>query len=143
MAECFKKMGMEPKLEFSPGPVTQSKYIHITHDQLEAMADKKGRLIDSLQYLVNLVANRDTDQPIHYRLDFNGLRKKRDKQLIQLANRVSKKVKKEKRSIKLEPMPAFERKMIHAFLKDDPELVTESEGVEPNRSVVVKLKTPE
>ena len=140
---CFDKMGIDPDLTFSPGPVTQSKYIQLQGEQLAILLDRKGRTVEALQYLVNLVANRDHHQPIHYRLDVNGSQKERDQQLIQLASRVSAKVKKERRSIKLVPMPAFERKMIHTLIKHDPALTTESEGIEPNRSVVVRLKNPE
>lgn len=137
---CLDQMGIHSELTFSPGPVTQSKYIHLRSEQLTTLLDRKGRTMEALQYLVNLVANRDHPQPIQYRLDVNGSQKERDQQLIQLAERVSAKVKKERRSIKLVPMPAFERKMIHTLIKQDPALTTESEGIEPNRSVVVKLK---
>ena len=140
LRECLRKMGMNPELTFSPGPVAQSRYIQIDDKQLEKLADRKGRMINSFQYLVNLVANRDANQPIHYRLDLNGSRKERDRELIQLAQRVAKIAKQEQRAVKLEPMSAFERKMIHNYFKDDPVLTTESEGVEPHRSVVVKLK---
>ncbi len=140
---CIEKMGIHPEIEFLPGPVAQSIYIQIKGDNLGILIGKKGRTIDSLQYLVNLVANQDTHQPIRFLLDVNGYRKKREELLVQLAKRVAKKVKKERKSVKLEPMPAFERKIIHTFFENDPELITESEGTEPNRSVRVRLKTPE
>lgn len=140
---CIEKMGINPVVEFLPGPVPHSKYIQIKGENLGVLIGKKGRTIDSLQYLVNLVANQDTNEPIRFLLDVNGYRRKREELLYQLVQRVSSKVKKERKSVKLAPMSAFERKIIHTFIESDPALITKSEGVEPNRSVVVKLKTPE
>ena len=75
-------------------------------------------------------------------MDVNGYRKKRERLLLQLVKRVSRIVKKERKAVKLEPMSSFERKVIHMLVDQDPDLTTKSEGIEPNRSVVVKLKKP-
>lgn len=131
-----------PMIEFTSGSIVDSTYIQIKGEKLGVLIGKKGQTLDSLQYLVNLVANQDTKQLVRFVLDVNGYRKKREQLLLQLVKRVSRIVKKEKRAVKLEPMSSFERKVIHMLVDQDPDLTTKSEGIEPNRSVVVKLKNP-
>ncbi|AGB20328.1 RNA-binding cell elongation regulator Jag/EloR [Thermoanaerobacterium thermosaccharolyticum] len=102
----------------------------------------RGETLDSLQYLTSLVANKKNIEGIHKRilLDAENYREKREKILINLANKIAKKVKQENRSITLEPMNANERRIIHLALQDDPDIETFSEGEEPNRRVTISLK---
>ncbi|WKV07604.1 RNA-binding cell elongation regulator Jag/EloR [Thermoanaerobacterium sp. CMT5567-10] len=102
----------------------------------------RGETLDSLQYLTSLVANKKNIEGIHKRilLDAENYRAKREKILINLANKIAKKVKQENRSITLEPMNANERRIIHLALQDDPDIETFSEGDEPNRRVTISLK---
>jgi len=102
----------------------------------------RGETLDSLQYLTSLVANKKNIEGIHKRilLDAENYRAKREKILINLANKIAKKVKQENRSITLEPMNANERRIIHLALQDDPDIETFSEGEEPNRRVTISLK---
>jgi len=102
----------------------------------------RGETLDSLQYLTSLVANKKIIEGIHKRilLDAENYREKREKILINLANKIAKKVKQENRSITLEPMNANERRIIHLALQDDPDIETFSEGEEPNRRVTISLK---
>ncbi|MGJ7044728.1 RNA-binding cell elongation regulator Jag/EloR [Thermoanaerobacterium thermosulfurigenes] len=102
----------------------------------------RGETLDSLQYLVSLVANKNNVEGIHKKvlLDAENYREKREKILINLANKIARKVKQEHRSITLEPMNANERRIIHLALQDDPDIETFSEGDEPNRRVTISLK---
>ncbi|MDN5316761.1 MAG: spoIIIJ-associated protein [Thermoanaerobacterium sp.] len=102
----------------------------------------RGETLDSLQYLTSLVANKKNIEGIHKRilLDAENYRAKREKILINLANKIAKKVKQENRSITLEPMNANERRIIHLALQDDPDIETFSEGEEPNRRITISLK---
>lgn len=103
----------------------------------------RGETLDSLQYLVSLVVNKG-DTGTEYKrviLDTENYRKKREETLIRLANRLAVKARTTKRSIVLEPMNPYERRVIHSALQDNPYVTTHSEGEEPFRKVVIELKT--
>lgn len=138
LSGCIEKMGFDTEIEILPGPNAHAKLVNLKGEDLGILIGKKGRTIESLQYLVNLVANQDAKEPIRFILDAGGYRKRREETLIQLAKRTASKVKRGQKSIKLDPMPAIERKIIHTVLQDDPEILTQSEGVDPHRSIVVK-----
>lgn len=101
---------------------------------------RRGQTLDSLQYLVNVVANRHADKHVRITLDAENYRLRRKETLEQLADRVAKKALSTKRDVRLEPMSAAERKVIHAFLQKRTDVVTFSEGDEPNRYIVIAPK---
>ncbi|TKI58112.1 protein jag [Brevibacillus antibioticus] len=101
---------------------------------------RRGQTLDSLQYLVNVVANRHADKHVRITLDAENYRLRRKETLEQLADRVAKKALSTKRDVRLEPMSAAERKVIHAFLQKRADVVTFSEGDEPNRYIVIAPK---
>jgi spoIIIJ-associated protein len=101
----------------------------------------RGETLDSLQYLVSLVINKNNDGK--YKkviLDTENYRLKREETLKRLATKIAYKVRKTNRAVKLEPMNPYERRIIHAALQNDSYVVTYSEGEEPYRKVVVDLK---
>lgn len=101
----------------------------------------RGETLDSLQYLVNLVINKDLDN--HYKkvvLDIQNYRLKREETLKRLANKLAHKVKISGKSVKLEPMNPYERRIIHFQLQNNSYVETYSEGEEPYRRVVISLK---
>lgn len=102
----------------------------------------RGETLDSLQYLVSLVANKSNPSGRYRRIiiDAENYRKKREQTLINLAQRLAKTVLERKKSIELEPMNSNERRIIHMALQDHPYVETYSEGVEPNRRVIISLK---
>lgn len=101
---------------------------------------KRGETLDSLQFLVNLVANRNSKTHIRVILDINDYRSKREKSLKKLARNLALKAKKTNREVKLEPMNAYERKIIHTELQNDRDIYTFSQGDEPHRRVVIRKK---
>ena len=101
---------------------------------------RRGQTLDSLQYLVNVVANRHAVKHVRITLDAENYRLRRKETLEQLADRVAKKALSTKRDVRLEPMSAAERKVIHAFLQKRADVVTFSEGDEPNRYIVIGPK---
>ncbi len=101
---------------------------------------RRGATLDAIQYLLSLVLNKDRDAYIKVILDINNYREKREETLIRLAERMAKKAKKTKRLVKLEPMNPYERRIIHSALQDVEYVTTFSEGEEPYRRVVIKLK---
>ncbi|MBE3591485.1 MAG: protein jag [Thermoanaerobacter sp.] len=102
----------------------------------------RGETLDSLQYLVNVVASkyREYDRYRRIILDAENYRKRREETLIRLAKKLAKQVMETKESVELEPMSPNERRIIHMALQDHPYVETYSEGEEPNRRVIIALK---
>lgn len=123
----------------------QGEYVtlQITGKQLGVLIGRRGETLDALQYLTNLVANRDKSdksERVRIILDAEGYRKRRENTLRNLAYRLAEKVKREKRRAVLEPMSPLERRIIHTALQGDELIETYSEGEEPFRRVVVAYK---
>lgn len=101
---------------------------------------RRGSTLDSLQYLLSLILNKGRKDYLKVVLDINEYRKKREATLERLAHRMARRAKKNKRVVKLEPMNPYERRIIHSALQDVDYITTHSEGEEPYRRVVIKLK---
>jgi len=114
--------------------------IDLSGENMGVLIGKRGQTLDSLQYLVSLVVNKDTENYIHVKLDTENYRERRKATLENLAKNVAYKVKRTKRSVSLEPMNPYERRIIHSVLQADHYVTTHSEGDEPFRKVVVTLK---
>ena len=100
---------------------------------------KRGQTLDSLQYLTNRVANKMQDGYVRVKLDTEDYRRRRKETLENLAKNIASKVKRTRRTVALEPMNPYERRIIHSALQSDPAVSTHSEGEEPYRKVVVTL----
>lgn len=114
--------------------------IDLSGDEMGVLIGKRGATLDSLQYLVSLVANKESDNYIRVKVDTENYRQRRKDTLENLAKNISYKVKRTKRSVSLEPMNPYERRIIHSALQNDRFVTTHSEGDEPFRRVVVTLK---
>ena len=101
---------------------------------------KRGQTLDSLQYLASLVANKESEERVHVKLDTENYRQRRRETLENLARNIAYKVRKTRRPVFLEPMNPYERRIIHSALQGDKYVETHSEGDEPYRKVVVTLK---
>ena len=100
----------------------------------------KGRTIEALQSTINSVLQKDTEENAKVFVEVNGYKKKKEETLKRLANKMADNVVRFKKIIKLEPMSAYERMIIHTELSNRKDVMTESIGVEPRRRVVIKLK---
>ncbi|MXP74209.1 KH domain-containing protein [Lachnospiraceae bacterium WCA-9-b2] len=100
---------------------------------------KRGQTLDSLQYLTNRVANKMQEGYVRVKLDTEDYRRRRKETLENLAKNIASKVKRSRRTVSLEPMNPYERRIIHSALQADPAVSTHSEGEEPYRRVVVTL----
>lgn len=98
---------------------------------------KRGETLDAIQYLVNIVANKQRKEYIKIMLDTENYRARREETLRRLAFKLSKKVQKSKKPIILEPMNPYDRRIIHSALQDNKFVKTHSEGKEPFRKVVI------
>lgn len=114
--------------------------IELSGDEMGVLIGKRGQTLDSLQYLVSLVVNKDTENYIRVKVDTENYRQRRRETLENLAKNISFKVKRTKRAVSLEPMNPYERRIIHSALQNDRYVTTHSEGNEPYRHVVVTIK---
>ncbi len=115
-------------------------YVNINGEEINNLIGYRGMTINAFQTLVTAVANKNVSSKIIVILDIGNYREKRTKTLEELAEKVSKTVIKTRKSITLEPMSAFERKIIHTKLQDSDKVKTFSKGEEPHRRVVITLK---
>ncbi|MDR2609900.1 MAG: Jag N-terminal domain-containing protein [Clostridiales Family XIII bacterium] len=113
-------------------------YIEVLGDDTEIMIGRRGQTLDSLQYLANLVSNRGREEYKRVIIDIEGYRSRREKVLESLAVKLAAKVRRTGRSVKLEPMNPYERKVIHATLQEIDGITTRSEGEEPYRKVIIE-----
>lgn len=107
---------------------------------LGVLIGKHGKTLDSLQYLTNLAANQSGRGRYFVMLDVEDYRERRQETLESLAIRMASRVKRSQRPLVLEPMNAYERKIIHLTLQDDPDVYTKSEGELDNRHLVIHYK---
>ena len=108
-------------------------------ENMGILIGKRGQTLDSLQYLTNRVANKMQDGYVRVKLDTEDYRRRRKETLENLAKNIAHKVKRTRRSVSLEPMNPYERRIIHSALQSDKGVTTHSEGEEPYRRVVVTL----
>ncbi len=113
--------------------------INMEGDNMGILIGKRGQTLDSLQYLTNRVANKMQDGFVRVKLDTEDYRRRRKETLENLAKNIASKVKRTRRTVALEPMNPYERRIIHSALQSDPAVATHSEGEEPYRRVVVTL----
>src|SRR5699024_10878144 len=106
--------------------------------KIAILIGKRGRTLNALQYLAQLALNKNGRVYRSVIVDAEGYRERRKNTLIELANRMADKAKGKNRKVILDPMPAYERKIIHSILQERGDVSTYSEGVEPHRYIVIK-----
>jgi spoIIIJ-associated protein len=133
-------MNIDVDLKFFYDEVNNALNIDLEGPDMGLLIGKRGQTLDSLQYLTNLAVNRKIKNFVHVNIDTENYRERRKKTLENLAHNVAYRVKRTEKTVVLESMNAYERRVIHAALSDDPSVSTHSEGEEPYRHVVVTLK---
>ena len=138
--QVFGAMGMSVDIEASYNAEEGELLVSMAGDDMGILIGKRGQTLDSLQYLVSLVVNKETEGYLRVKLDTENYRERRKETLETLAKNISYKVKRTKRPVSLEPMNPYERRIIHSALQNDRYVVTRSEGEDPYRHVVISLK---
>lgn len=115
-------------------------YISMKGPDLGILIGRRGETLDSLQYLVNLSANKNQDTRQRVILDVEGYRKRREETLRNLALKLAEKAKQKGRNVILEPMNSQERRIIHTTLQSRNDIYTYSEGEDPYRKIVISPK---
>ncbi len=115
-------------------------HVEIKNKNLGFLIGYRGETLYAFQNILSAVAGKGIDKRVRVILDIEGYKAKREKTLEELAEKVAKTVIKTRKPVKLEPMQAYERKIIHTKLQQNDKVETESIGEEPNRRIVVSLK---
>lgn len=141
LKQMIEDMGIDCDIESrTEGNMIKFNILCSEESDIGIIIGKRGETLDSLQYIVNLVTNRNADTYIRVILDCNQYRSKRERSLQKLARRLADKAVQTGRDIKLEPMNPYERRIIHTYLQNDEKVNTFSQGNEPNRRVIIKRK---
>ena len=143
LKDVLEAMDLEVVITVKYDEAEKNMEIELKGDDMGVLIGKRGQTLDSLQYLVSLVVNKESEEYIRVKVDTEDYRNRRKATLEGLAKNISYKVKRTKRAVSLEPMNPYERRIIHSALQNDKYVTTHSEGDEPFRHVVVTLKKSE
>lgn len=137
LRELLEKMGVESEVEVRDQP---ESLLEVQGGDLGALIGRHGENLVALQLVVSLMTSRRVGRTVYVAIDIEGYRRRRESQLREIAHRVAGRVRTTQQAVTLEPMLAYERRVVHLALQDDRDVRTESVGVEPNRRVVVLPK---
>ena len=136
----FGAMNMIVKVDIVVDSEEGTLNVDLSGEDMGLLIGKRGQTLDSIQYLVSLVANKEKENYMRVKVDTENYRQRRKETLESLAKNIAYKVKRSKRPVSLEPMNPYERRIIHSALQNDKFVSTKSEGEDPFRHVVIFLK---
>ncbi|MBO4750163.1 MAG: protein jag [Lachnospiraceae bacterium] len=140
LKDVFAAMNMEVVITAKYDDAEKTLDVELSGDDMGMLIGKRGATLDSLQYLVSLVVNKNSEDYVRVKVDTENYRERRKETLENLAKNIAYKVKRTKRPVSLEPMNPYERRIIHSALQNDKYVTTHSEGEDPFRRVIVSLK---
>ena len=138
--KVFNAMNLAVNIDVTVNMEDKMVDIELSGDEMGVLIGKRGQTIDSLQYLVSLVINKESEDYLRVKVDTENYRARRKTTLEELAKNIAYKVKRTKRAVSQEPMNPYERRIIHSALQNDKYVTTKSEGEEPYRHIIVVLK---
>ena len=139
LQDVFRSMNMDVTVVSEYNEDEHTLNIDLQGDDMGILIGKRGQTLDSLQYLTSLVINKNNkDEYVRVKLDTEDYRRRRKETLENLAKNIASKVKRTNKTVVLEPMNPYERRIIHSALQQNKNVETFSEGNEPYRHVVVK-----
>lgn len=127
-------------LSYTITPDKNDLLVNIKGEDTGYLIGYRGNVLNSIQVILNNVANKDLNERVRVLLNIGGYKEKREKDLRDLADKIAGTVIRKRKSITLEPMTSYERKIIHSRLQENSKVETHSIGEEPNRKIVVSLK---
>lgn len=140
LSDIFNAMNLKVEIIIQVNEEGRTVDVELKGDEMGVLIGKRGQTLDSLQLLTNNAVHKNFDTYYKVKLDTENYRVRRKETLENLAKNIAYKVKRTRRSVVLEPMNPFERRLIHSALQNDRYVTTHSEGEEPFRHVVVTLK---
>ena len=138
--DIFRAMKVETSVSIDFNEEEKVMNIDLAGPNMGILIGNRGKTLDSLQYLISLFVNKGKDEYVRVKLDTEDYRRRRKETLENLAKGIAYKVKKTRKPVVLEPMNPYERRIIHSALQGNKFVETISEGEEPYRHIVVKMK---
>ena len=138
--DMFEAMEISVEVKITFDTEDECVNVELLGDNMGLLIGKRGQTLDSIQYLTSLVVNKGKEKYVRIKVDTENYRQRRKDTLESLAKNIAYKVKRSRRSVALEPMNPYERRIIHSALQNDKFVSTKSEGEEPFRHVVVYLE---
>lgn len=139
LKELISKMGVECEVTSDEDEEALNIYINES-DDFKALIGKSGETLESIQYILSIFARRNTSLEKRVFLDINGYKKRKEESIREMAMTFAKKSVRYKKVMRLRPMNAYERRIVHSTLHNMKGVFTVSEGEEPHRKVVIKPK---
>ena len=140
LRDLLALMGVEAEVTLDNGP--RHEGIEVLGPDLGALIGRGGENLVALQQITSAITSRRVGRTVHIPVDIEGYRRRREEQLREIARRVASRVKASGQAVTLEPMLAYERRIVHLAVQDTPGVKTESVGVDPNRRVVISSTAP-
>lgn len=139
LGDMFSAMDISVEVKITFDTEEECVNVELIGENMGLLIGKRGQTLDSIQYLTSLVLNKGKEKYVRIKVDTENYRQRRKDTLESLAKNIAYKVKRSRRSVALEPMNPYERRIIHSALQGDKFVSTKSEGEEPFRHVVVYL----
>lgn len=140
LSELLEKMGVQADVELSEEKDREG--LEVLGPDLGALIGRGGENLVALQQIVSAITSRRVGRTVHVPVDVEGYRRRREDQLREVAGRVASRVRTSGQAVTLEPMLAYERRIVHLTVQEQPGIRTESVGIEPNRRVVISSTAP-
>ena len=140
LAELLEKMGIEADVALDDRPGMEG--LEVEGADLGALIGRGGENLVALQQIVSAITSKRVGRTVHVPVDVEGYRRRREEQLREIARRVAGRVRSTGQAVTLEPMLAYERRIVHLAVQDQGGIKTESVGVDPNRRVVISSTAP-
>ncbi len=140
LREILVAMGVEA--EVTLGEPSRQDGLEVLGADLGALIGRGGENLVALQQIVSAITSKKVSHSVHVGVDIEGYRRKREEQLREMAGRVAARVKATGSAVTLEPMLAYERRIVHLVVQEQTGVRTESVGIEPNRRVVISSTAP-
>jgi spoIIIJ-associated protein len=145
ISKMLHLLNLEAQVSAHYGPAERDEHrnihVDIRGNDLSVLIGRRSETLSAFQYIASLIVGKEEQQFVQLTVDVEGYRDRREKQLIQMAQRMADQVSKSGRRQTLEPMPSGERRIIHIALRDHPDVKTESTGEDPYRKVMIIPKS--
>ena len=136
--KIFEAMEMKVGIDYTES--SEALDISLSGEEMGVLIGRRGETLDALQYLVSIAVNKGDNEFVRVVLDAEDYRRKRKETLESLANRLAAKVARDRKNVTLEPMNAYERRIIHSVLQNNKYVETSSIGEDPNRRIIISYK---
>src|SRR2546422_2765887 len=140
LKDLLALMGIDAEVTLDDRP--RHEGIEVLGPELGALIGRGGENLVALQQITSAITSRRVGRTVHIPVDIEGYRRRREEQLREIARRVASRVRTSGQAVTLEPMLAYERRIVHLAVQDTPGVKTESVGVDPNRRVVISSTAP-